>query len=142
VTAIRADELRYVCLQADRVLTQREVGVLFRTTPTNARAILVSMTATYEQALHAQFVAEMRSAVAIVEPAGTQDEGMRWRIRFDQRAGYDTAHAELERIGLLKFATFDDAALTVEFRQSVETPDGPVDVLARLGLQAPRPDGR
>jgi hypothetical protein len=141
VTAIRADELRYVCLQAGRVLTQREVGVLFRTTPANARSVLVTMTATYEQALHAQFVAEMRAA-ATVEQTGTQDKGLRWLVRFDQRAGYDTAHAELERLGLLKFVTFDDAATTVEFGQSVETTQGAVNVLARFGLDAPQRDRR
>ncbi len=141
VTAIRADELRYVCLQAGRVLTQREVGVLFRTTPANARSILVTMTATYEQALHAQFVTEMRDS-ATIEQTGTQDKGLRWLVRFDQQAAYETAHAELERLGLLRFATFDDAAMTVEFGQSVETSQGPVNVLARLGLDAPRRDRR
>lgn len=140
VTAIRADNLRYACLQAGRVLTQREVGVLFRTTPASARSILVMMSATYEQALHMQFVTEMREA-ASVDPAGTQDAGLTWRVRFSQRAAYDTARAELERLGLLKFATFDDDAETVEFRQSVNTQNGDIDILARLGLEPP-PTGK
>ena len=140
VTAIRADNLRYACLQAGRVLTQREVGVLFRTTPASARSILVMMSATYEQALHMQFVTEMREA-ATVESTGTQDAGLTWNVRFFQRAAYDTARAELERLGLLKFAIFDDDTATVEFLQSVKTPQGDIDILARLGLEPP-PSGK
>jgi len=136
MTANRADSLRYVCLQAGRVLTQREVGVLFRTTPANARSILVTMSATYEQALHEEFVAEMRGS-ATVEQAGTQDKGLKWCVRFSQRAAFDTAGAELERLGLLKFAIFDDDAETIEFDQSVTTPHGEINILARLGLEPP-----
>jgi hypothetical protein len=141
MTATRAEGLRYVCLQAGRVLTQREVGVLFRTTPSNARSILTTMSATYEQALHHQFVTEMRGA-ATVEQIGTLDQGLRWSVRFSQRAAFDTARAELERLGLLKLATFDDAAWTVEFEQSVKTPQDEIDVLARLGLEPPQSGGR
>ena len=137
MTAIRADNLRYVCLQAGRVLTQREVGVLFRTTPASARSILVTMSAIYEQALHAQFVAEMRGA-ATVEITGTKDKGLNWTVRFSQRAAYDTARAELERLDLLKFATFDDDAASVEFPQTVKTPHGNINILARLGLDPPQ----
>jgi hypothetical protein len=136
MTAARADNLRYVCLQAGRVLTQREVGVLFRTTPASARSILVTMSAIYEQALHAQFVAEMRGA-ATVEQTGTKDQGLNWKVRFSQRAAYDTARAELERLDLLKFATFDDDAASVEFPQTAKTPHGNINILARLGLDPP-----
>jgi len=136
VTAIRADGLRYVCLHAGRALTQREVGVLFRTTPANARSILVTMSATYEQALHAQFVTEMRAA-ATVEQSGSRDKGLSWRVRFSQRAAYDTARAQMERLDLLKFATFHEADTTVEFNQTVKSPLGTINILARLGLQPP-----
>jgi hypothetical protein len=136
VTAIRADNLRYVCLQAGRVLTQREVGVLFRTTPASARSILVTMSAIYEQALHAQFVAEMRAA-ATVEQTGTKDKGFNWKVRFSQRAAYDTARAELERTDLLKFVVFDDDAASVEFPQTVKNPHGNINILGGLGLDAP-----
>lgn len=136
MTATRADTLRYVCLQTGRVLTQREVGVLFRTTPANARSILVTMSATYEQALHQQFVTEMRASAA-VERTGTQDRGLKWRVRFSQKAAFDTARAELERLGLLNFATFNEDAATVEFDQSARTPQGEINVLARLGLDPP-----
>jgi hypothetical protein len=136
VTAIRADSLRYICLHAGRALTQREVGVLFRTTPANARSILVTMSATYEQALRAQFVAEMRAA-ANVEQAGSNDEGFTWRVRFSQRSDYDTARAELERLGFLKFAIFHETDMAVEFDQTVSSPRGPINILDRLGLQPP-----
>jgi hypothetical protein len=136
VTAIRADNLRYVCLQAGRVLTQREVGVLFRTTPTNARSILVTMSAIYEQALHAQFVAEMRGAAA-VDKTGNKDQGLNWKVRFSQRAAYDTARAEMERLDLLKFAIFDDDGASVEFPQTIKTPHGNINILDRLGLDPP-----
>ncbi len=136
VTAIRADNLRYVCLQAGRVLTQREVGVLFRTTPASARSILVTMSAIYEQALHAQFVAEMRAA-ATVEATGSNANGLNWKVRFSQRAAYDTARAELERMDLLKFVVFDDDAVSIEFPQTVKNPRGNINVLSRLGLDPP-----
>jgi hypothetical protein len=136
MTAIRADNLRYVCLQAGRVLTQREVGVLFRTTPTSARSILVTMSAIYEQALHAQFVTEMRGAATVAQ-TGTKDQGLNWTVRFSQRAAYDTARAELERLDLLKFVTFNDDAASVEFPQVIKNPRGNINILARLGLDPP-----
>ena len=136
VTAIRADNLRYVCLEAGRVLTRREVGVLFRTTPTSARSILVTMSAIYEQALHAQFVAEMRAA-ATVEATGNNANGLNWKVRFSQRAAYDTARAELERMDLLKFVVFDDDAASAEFPRTVKNPHGDINILGRLGLDPP-----
>jgi len=136
LTASRADELRYVCLRSGRVLSQREVGVLFRTTPANARSILTTMTATYEQALHEEFVKEMRDA-AKVTSAGSANSGLRWKVRFSQQSAYDTARAELERLGLLNFIDADSSALTIEFDQTVGAPGGEADILARLGLAAP-----
>ena len=45
-------------------------------------------------------------------------------LRFSQKAAYDTARAELERLDLLKFATLDDDAASVEFPQAAKTPTG------------------
>ena len=97
----------------------------------------MTLSAIYEQALHAQFVAEMRGA-ATEEPTGTKDKGLNWTLRFSQRAAYDTARAELERLDLLKFATFDDDAASVEFPQTAKTPHGNINILARLGLDPPQ----
>ena len=94
------------------------------------------MSAIYEQALHAQFVAEMRAA-ATVEQTGTKDKGFSWKVRFSQRAAYDTARAELERTNLLKFVVFDDDAASVEFPQTVKNPHGNINILGGLGLDPP-----
>lgn len=141
LTATRADELRYVCLQAGRVLSQREVGVLFRTTPANARSILTTMTATYEQALHEEFINEMRAA-AEVTATGSAASGLRWAVKFSQQTAYDTARTELERLGLLNFAILDSSARTVDFDRSVITAEGNADILAMLGLRPPARRGR
>ena len=58
-------------------------------------------------------------------------------MRFSEKAAYDTARAELERLGLLKFATLNEDAAAIEFQQTVKTPQGDVNILARLGLEPP-----
>lgn len=141
LTLTRADQLHYVCLQAGRILTQREVGVLFRTTPGNARSIITAASATYEEALHAQAIAEMRSD-GLATAIGSDTDGFRWRVKFTQSATYNTAHDELERLGLLPWADPKPSTLTIEFDQTIETPSGQDDILEKLGITSRAPAER
>ena len=139
LTTFRADQLRYVCLNVNRALTQREVSVLFRTTSASARTILTTMTATYEEALREKFLAEMRSNASVMQ-IGSVDAGLGWRVKFTQQSTYDTACSEVERLGYQKLIDADDSRLTIEFDQAGD--DGS-DILALLGLSPPAtPRGR
>jgi hypothetical protein len=98
VTATRADQLRFVCERAGRLLTQREVEIAFRITASSARAVLTSMQATYAELLWDKFVARMR-ADARVAPTGTEEGGLTWTVRFSESVTFDTAWAEVQRLG-------------------------------------------
>jgi hypothetical protein len=85
MTAARAHQLHYVCLSAKRILTQREVEVLFRATPAQARAIMTTMYATYEQALRGHFRDQMIEDAEVV-PSGNEEAGLTWTLRFTERS--------------------------------------------------------
>jgi hypothetical protein len=99
VIALRAELARFVCETAKRIIDQREVEVLFRATPTSAKAILTTMRATYEEALREEFVEHMRLDAA-VRAAGTENTGLTWRVTFSEAATFDIARSELHRLGL------------------------------------------
>src|SRR6266542_2078481 len=75
MVAVRAELLYHACARAERILEQREVEVLFRTLPTDARAILANMHATYEEALRERFLERMRHG-ARVGASGTDATGL------------------------------------------------------------------
>jgi hypothetical protein len=99
MTTTKADQLRFVCQRAKRILTQREVEILFRVTTTTARAIMATMLATYEEALHEHFLARMRADVKVI-PSGTDNTRLTWTLRFNDAASIDIAWTEIERLGL------------------------------------------
>src|SRR6266511_274150 len=99
MVAVRAELLYHACARAERILEQREVEVLFRTLPTDARAILANMHATYEEALREQFLERMRRG-ARVTASGTDATGLRWVITFSDGSNFQTAWDEVQRIGL------------------------------------------
>src|SRR2546430_1094372 len=70
MTSMRAERLYYICRAAKRWLSQREVEVLFRVTPTVARSIMATAQATYEGNLTTYLSAQMRSQVRAL-PVGT-----------------------------------------------------------------------
>src|SRR5438874_1671585 len=97
---LKADQVRYACLRAGRMLKQKEVEVLFRVKPITARNILSGLRAVYGGLLRDQTVAEMRSD-ATVTGGGSAETQLTWLVKFTERATYDAAVAELGRNGLL-----------------------------------------
>ena len=93
MTTSKADQLRFICDRAGRMLTQREVEILFRVTAMSARSILTTMLATYEEALREKFLARMRADAKVIA-SGTEDAGLTWTLRFSESSTVDAAWAE------------------------------------------------
>jgi hypothetical protein len=136
MTATRAQQLHYVCLNAKRILTEREVEVLFRATPAQARTIMTTMYATYEQALRGHFRDQMIEDAAVTA-SGTEGTELTWTIRFTERSSYEFTLDELNRLGLDRWATTSASRLTIVLPRSADKADGESDSLKVLGL--PRP---
>lgn len=100
MTTSKADQLRWICDRAGRLVSQREVEILFRVTSTTARSILNTMLATYEESLRGRFLERMRADVAVLA-SGTQDTGLTWTLRFTEPSTFDAAWSELARLGVL-----------------------------------------
>jgi hypothetical protein len=132
----KADQLRWICERLGRLVTQREVEILFRITPTSARTILNTMLATYEEGLHEQFLARMRDDVTVV-PSGTEDAGLTWTLRFTEASTYETALSELARLDLLRQSEAQASHHRVTVPRLAAAGGGKVDVLAALGLSEP-----
>ncbi len=99
MTTSKADQLRFICDRAGRLLSQREVEILFRVTATSARSILTTMLATYEEALREKFLARMRDDAKVIA-SGTEEAGLTWTLRFSESSTLDAAWAEVMRLGL------------------------------------------
>jgi hypothetical protein len=136
MTTSKADQLRFVCDRAGRLLSQREVEILFRVTATAARSILTTMLATYEEALREKFLARMR-ADAKVTASGTDEAGLTWTLRFSESSTLDAAWAEVHRLGLASEAEVSTARRTITIPQTLTRDSRQVATLNELGLQAP-----
>jgi hypothetical protein len=136
MTASRAQHLQYVCLGAKRILSQREVEVLFRATPSQARTIMTTMAATYEQALRGHFRDQM-IADGVVASSGTEGTELTWTVRFTERSSYEFALDELDRLGLDRWAVATASRLTLVVPRSVERDGKTVDSLSELGFASP-----
>jgi hypothetical protein len=139
MTTAKADQLRWICDRLGRLVSQREVELVFRITPTSARTILNTMLATYEEGLREQFLARMR-ADATVLPTGNDEEGLTWTLRFSEASTYDAAWSELARLGLLGEAEghVSPRKITVPRRAALGGSRNPEDVLAALGVAEQR----
>lgn len=137
MTAAKADQLRWICTRLGRLVTQREAEIVFRITPASARTIFNTMLATYEEALHGQFVARMRDDATVL-PSGSDEAGLTWTLRFSERSTFDAAWSELSRLGLLGRSEASPAnrKITVPRRVTVDGQDR--GVLDALGLAEPR----
>jgi hypothetical protein len=132
----KADQLRWICERLGRLVTQREVEILFRITPTSARTILNTMLATYEEGLHEQFLARMRDDATVL-PSGTEDAGLTWTLRFTEASTYETALSELARLDLVRQSEAQASHHRVTVPRVAAAGGGKVDVLAVLGLPEP-----
>jgi hypothetical protein len=134
MVAVHAELLYYVCRRAERILEQREVEVLFRTLPANARTVLATMHATYEEALRNQFLERMRRGARVVA-SGNDADGLRWTITFPDTTSFDTAWDEIERVDFASEASASRRARTIELPQEL---DDRSDPLKKLGLARPK----
>ncbi|MGH9261871.1 MAG: hypothetical protein ACRD08_18590, partial [Acidimicrobiales bacterium] len=101
MSTAKADELRWICERLGRLVSQREVEMVFRITPTSARTVLNTMLATYEEGLREQFLARMREDATVL-PSGSDEAGLTWTLRFTQASTYEAALSELARLDLLR----------------------------------------
>jgi hypothetical protein len=114
----RADQLRFICDRAGRLLSQREVEMLFRVTSTTAKTILTTMLATYEESLREKFLDRMRADAKVV-PSGSEDAGLTWTLRFTEASTYDAAWSEVSRLGFASETTASPTARTLTLPRTV-----------------------
>ncbi len=98
MTGVRAERLYYICRAAKRWLSQREVEVLFRVTPTTAHSIMATAQAVYEAELNVYLTEQMRSRV-LARPIGTATDP-KVRLRCSDASTYNTLMNEIHRLGL------------------------------------------
>lgn len=136
MTTAKADELRWICQRLGRLLSQREVEIVFRITATSARTVLNTMLATYEERLHEQFLERMRDDATVL-PSGTDEAGLTWTLRFTEASTFDTARSELSRLGFLGQSDAHPAQRRITVPRRVTTGGTAGDVLPALGLREP-----
>jgi hypothetical protein len=140
LVALKAEFLYFVCLRAKRVLEQREVEVLFRTLPATARTILATMRATYEEAIHQQFVERMRRGCTI-RASGSADTMLSWTLTFADVSDFLTAWDEIVRLGLSGSAISNARAKTIGIPRGIGEGHKRRIPLAELGLEEPAAPG-
>ncbi|HEU5002533.1 MAG TPA: hypothetical protein VFW71_07135 [Actinomycetota bacterium] len=139
VTSLRADLIRYACRRVGRILSEREVELLFRIPRSAARSILTNARATYEQELRQQALLRMRQD-ATVTSTGSVETGEKWRLRFTESATYETAWSEIVRLHLQDVAEPSALQRSFEMTRTVHRDSGDIDTLSSLGLSAPPPE--
>lgn len=136
MTTSKADQLRFICDRAGRLLSQREVEILFRVTATSARSILTTMLATYEEALREKFLTRMRDDAKVIA-SGSEEAGLTWTLRFSEASTLDAAWAEVTRLGLTSDAELHSGRKTITVPRTVLRDSKKSNTLDDLGLAAP-----
>ncbi len=139
VVATRAEELRYCCLRANRILERREVEVLFRIAASGARAILTTTRATYEESLQEQFASRMRED-ARVEETGNVEDGQTYTIGFSEVANFETAKALLRRRNLHVYCESNQHGKTLALPREITIEGVAINPLEELGFDQPGQD--
>jgi hypothetical protein len=136
MTTAKADELRWICQRLGRLVSQREVELVFRITPTSARTVLNTMLATYEEGLHDQFLQRMREDATVLA-SGTDEAGLTWTLRFTEATTFDTARSELARLGVLGQSDAHPSQRRIIIPRRAAAGGRTGDVLTALGLREP-----
>lgn len=136
MTTSKADQLRWICERAGRLIPQREVEILFRITATSARSILNTMLATYEEGLRAKFLDRMRTDATVLK-SGTNETGLTWTLRFTEPSTFDAAWSELARLGWLGECEANISQRKVVVPRIVKVNGKNTEVLGALGLENP-----
>jgi len=133
----KADQLRFICERAGRLLTQREVEIVFRVTGSAAKTILNVMTATYEQGLQVKFLERMRGD-AKIKSTGTTGAGQTWTITFIEESNFDIACNEIIRQGLDGVYSRDEILKKIVIPKFINVDKRKVKTLQMLGLAEPK----
>jgi hypothetical protein len=136
-TTTKANQLRFICDRAGRLLSQREVEILFRVTGSAARTVLTTMLATYEEGLREKFLARMRQDAKVIA-SGTDESGLTWTVRFSEQGTLNTAWDEVVKLGLSAETEVSSAKRALVLPRTVTVDGQPTDVLRLLGLQKPK----
>lgn len=131
MTDLRAHRLRMICEEAGRVLSPREIEVIFRLTPTSAASIERRMRATYPQAVDSYFRDLIRK-LATVKEAGSKGD-WRYHVYFDDPAGLEYAKQLLQRSGLTRDVRVKKTDQMLDVPRRMEP--GGESPLAVLGLE-------
>jgi hypothetical protein len=134
MTTSKADQLRWICDRAGRLVSQREVEILYRVTSTTARSILNTMLATYEESLRGRFLERMRADVAVLA-TGTQDTTLTWTLRFTEPSTFDAAWSELSRLGVLGQCEGNLAQRKIIVPRTVTMDGVTTEMLSLLGIE-------
>lgn len=94
---LRALRLRYMCQAAERLLTTREVSVLFHTTDSGAQSLLTRMEVLYPAAV-AKYLDDLVSSTGHWKLSGKPDDP-RYLLDFEQLGAWQHAGAMLEDAG-------------------------------------------
>lgn len=136
MTTSKADQLRFICDRAGRLLAQREVEILFRVTPTAARSILTTMSATYEESLREKFLARMRADAKVVA-SGSENSGLTWTLRFSESSTLDAAWAEMARLAIATEAETHASKRTITIPRTITRGSTKLNILDELKLIGP-----
>jgi len=91
--------------------------------------------ATYEEALRKKFVDRMRSDAQVI-PAGNDEDGLSWTLRFTETGMADVAWSELERLELSSVSE-RAASRKISIPRHVTEGEEEQDVLVLLRIQPP-----
>jgi len=108
---LRALRLRYICQAAERLLTPRQVAVLFRTTDSAAQTLLTRMERLYPAAVERYLDALV--AEGYWKSAGGSAKDRRVLLFFLQLGALEHAVSKLERAGVTDMQV-SRSALTIE----------------------------
>jgi hypothetical protein len=134
---LRALRLRYICQAAGRLLTTREVSVLFRTTDSGAQSLLTRMEVLYPAAV-ASYLDNLVAESGHWKLSGNADDP-RYLIDFEDLGAWQHAIALLQDAGCTDLRRVR-TSLTLEPPRNFPPPDGD-DTRMLLGLpdKAERP---
>ncbi len=134
---LRALRLRYICGEVGRMLSRREIELLFRLTPSAADSVIRRMQALYPAAVEDYLAALVaRGSVTATGTAAGGDEG--YEIYFPEPAGLEHARQLLDRRRLGDFARVSRQTQTMRVPQTITDRNGDEhDPLVLLGLDAP-----
>jgi hypothetical protein len=109
---LRALRLRYICQAAERLLSPREVAILFRTTDSSAQTLLTRMERLYPAAID-RYLDALVAKTGYWKAVGNDAKNPRIIIDFPQLGAWEHATTKLERASATDIRT-SRVALTIE----------------------------